>query len=81
MMNLVFHAQMKHVEINFHFVHDMVRLGHLDVRFISSKDQLLDLLTKPLAKHQFRQLCSKLPLKVNSGINLREAVSNNRIQS
>ncbi|KAL4585053.1 hypothetical protein LXL04_009666 [Taraxacum kok-saghyz] len=36
--NLVFHARMKHIEVNCHFVREKVEMGALDVRFISSND-------------------------------------------
>ena len=42
--NLVFHTRTKHVEIDFHFVRDMVGDGSLVVRNLSSKDQLADML-------------------------------------
>jgi hypothetical protein len=53
----VFHARMKHIEVDFHFVRERVARKLLEARFISSKDQLADGLTKPLGAgmlHLFR---------------------------
>ncbi|KAH0638936.1 hypothetical protein KY285_035522 [Solanum tuberosum] len=58
--NPVFHSRMKHLEIEYHFVRSMVQRGQLRVAHISIKDQLADLLTKPLSRHDFERFLSKI---------------------
>jgi histone deacetylase 1/2 len=47
--NPVFHAQTKHIEVDFNFVRERAANKMLDIRFISSKDQVADGFTKALA--------------------------------
>jgi hypothetical protein len=58
--NPIFHARTKHIEIDYHFVRDRVAQKSLIVKFLSGKDQLADILTKPLASTRFTHLRANL---------------------
>ncbi|KAB1227925.1 Retrovirus-related Pol polyprotein from transposon TNT 1-94 [Morella rubra] len=67
--NPVMHSRTKHVEVDYHFVRDRVASKSLRVSFLSSKDQLADLFTKPLSVHRFSMLRTSLavhPLQLGS---------------
>lgn len=46
--NPMFHARNKHIKIDYHFTRDMVVKKQLHILYISSEDQLIDILTKSL---------------------------------
>ncbi|KAF2319063.1 hypothetical protein GH714_013045 [Hevea brasiliensis] len=56
----IFHSCMKHLEIDYHFVRQLVQLGKLRVSHISSQDQLADVLTKALPRSDFGRFLSKI---------------------
>jgi hypothetical protein len=46
---------MKHIEIDFHFVRERVAQKLLEIRFISTNDQVADGFTKPITAHKLRE--------------------------
>jgi hypothetical protein len=68
MTNHVFHAQTKHIEIDFHFVRERVANGALQVKFISSSDQLANVFTKPATWQMLDRFKSNLNLVCNSSL-------------
>ena len=63
-INPIRHSCSKHVEIDIHFVWDIANRV-LDVRFVSTKDQLADILSKPLSSLRFSILKNKLSVLSN----------------
>nr|CAN69069.1 hypothetical protein VITISV_007586 [Vitis vinifera] len=51
--NLVQHSRTKHIEIRHHFLRDHAQKGDITLEFVSTKDQLADIFTKPLSEEQF----------------------------
>ncbi|KAF5470623.1 hypothetical protein F2P56_011125 [Juglans regia] len=61
-VNPVLHSITKHVDLDYHFVREWVDAKTLQVSFISSNDQIADILTKPLSAVRFQQLRSSLTI-------------------
>jgi hypothetical protein len=53
---------MKHVEVDYHFVRERVASKRLDVRIISTNDQIADIMTKALPGPTFKKICTNLNL-------------------
>ena len=62
---LVTHARTKQMEVDVHFVRDKVPQKELDIWYVPTKDQVADILTKPLSISQFNILKVELNVKVS----------------
>jgi hypothetical protein len=60
--NPVHHDRSKHIETKYHAIRDYVQKGQIEVKFIRTNEQLGDVLTKPLCKTKFEELCSQIGL-------------------
>jgi hypothetical protein len=61
--NPVDHQRTKHIDARHHFIRDVVEEGHVTVKWISGKDNVADMFTKPLPQATFEQFKNKLNIK------------------
>jgi hypothetical protein len=63
--NPILHDRSKHIEIRYHYIHDMVQRGSLKLQYISTDEQVVDILTKPLSCVKFEYFGDKLGIVRN----------------
>lgn len=59
-LNPRFPARTKHIELDYHFLRELVAAGIPQVCFLSTADQVADIMTKPLAHDRFAFLRDKI---------------------
>ncbi|KAL7294074.1 hypothetical protein TKK_0012110 [Trichogramma kaykai] len=60
--NPEFHQRTKHIDIRYQMCRDYVQKGLVNVKHVASKEQIADIMTKPLTKEIFEYLRDKLNL-------------------
>jgi hypothetical protein len=50
----MYHERMKHTDVKFHFIHDIIVEEKVFVQKINTKDNPADMLTKPLPIYKFK---------------------------
>lgn len=73
--NPVYHARNKHIEIDVHFIRDIVMRKEIEIRYIPTHEQTADALTKGLSVNRFLKLKDKLQVVHESSFHLRGNVS------
>ncbi|GJZ94894.1 retrovirus-related pol polyprotein from transposon TNT 1-94 [Tanacetum coccineum] len=59
---LVLHSRAKHIEIRHHFLRNNIQNGNISIEKVASKDNIADILTKPLKREPFNLLRLSLGL-------------------
>jgi len=58
--NPIQHSKTKHIEIRHHFIRDHIQKGDIEIMFVKTENQLVDLFTKPLLRDRFNKLRTEL---------------------
>ena len=56
----MFQDKLKHIEIKYHYIMDMVQRGVVKLQYIAMDEQIDDVLTKPLPRVKFEYFKEKL---------------------
>ena len=56
----MFHDKTKHTEIWYFYIRDMVQKGAIKLQYVSTNEQVADVLTKPLSRVKFEHFRDKL---------------------
>ena len=70
--NPVFHDRSKHIDIKYHFLRDCVQRGTIQVEYIQTYEQVVNIFTKALCIHSFVKFRDKLGLLPNPFLVERE---------
>ena len=69
--NPIFHARTKHIEVRYHFVHERVLSGEVELEHVPTDRKTADIFTKPLGLDKLRQISGALGLRHLDVPNLR----------
>ena len=64
--NPVMHSKIKHIPIKYHFVREQVTENNIKLEYVCTKEQIVDIFTKPLPREAFEYLHQKLGILPSS---------------
>jgi hypothetical protein len=64
--NPVDHDRSKHIDTRYHYIRDMVQKGAVQLQYLSTDEQIADILTKPLTRVKFEYFRDKLGVVENA---------------
>jgi hypothetical protein len=67
--NPVFHGRTKHINVKFHFIRDLIKKGDVELIYCGTKEQLADIMTKPLKLEDFVKLRMLLGVQEKKNLN------------
>ena len=70
--NPVFQDRSKHIEIKYHFIKDYVQRGVIELQYISTDEQVADILTKSLGRGKHIHFRDKMGVVKNAVLSKRE---------
>jgi hypothetical protein len=70
--DFVFHDRLKHIEITYHYIRDIVQRKAVHVQYLPTHEQIADIFTIPLAKTKFEYFRERLGLVENASLAERE---------
>jgi hypothetical protein len=58
--NIVMHSKTKHIPIKYHFLWEHATEKNIKLEYVGTKEHIVDIFTKPLAREPFEYLQQKL---------------------
>lgn len=60
--NTVMHGKSKHIDVNFHFLRDLVKDKVIELVHFNTQDQVIEIMIKPLKSGAFKKLHEQLEI-------------------
>ncbi|GJX96198.1 copia protein [Tanacetum coccineum] len=76
--NNIQHLRLKHIDVRYHFIKEQVKNGVVELYFVRTEYQLVDIFTNALSRKKFEFLITKLGMKSISPETLKSLTEENK---